>query len=81
MTRQAQVWAVVDTTSASKPEVLAVESSELRALRVAVSAGASVVRWQFGESIESALERDGGEQAAPAPARAPRTEKSEQVAG
>lgn len=66
------VWAVVNTAE-TPPRVIEVNSSEIKALRAAVSRGYEVVGWRYGESIESAIERQtvGGsaERATPPAAR------------
>lgn len=59
------VWAVVNTAE-TPARVLEVNSSEIKALRAAVSRGYEVVGWRYGESIESALERQAVERTTPA---------------
>lgn len=50
------VWAVVNTAE-TPARVIEVNSSEIKALRAAVSRGYEVVGWRYGESIDAAIER------------------------
>lgn len=59
------VWAVVNTAE-TPPRVIEVNSSEIKALRAAVSRGYEVVAWRYGESIDAAIERQAVERTTPA---------------